>query len=204
MNAAKPVTGLAEMLKSLNCDGRYGLALAAFCLAILLPELWGEQARQLFAYDRAGLRAGQWWRVLTGHAVHLDPTHAFLNALGVALMWALFARDFAARYWAVIALASALAVSAGLWWWLPTLERYVGISGVLHGVMTAGTLAHIRRRDLDGWILAVFIVAKLGYEQYSGSMPFADGGNTIVDAHFYGALGGLAVALFLPSRRQPL
>ena len=39
--------------------------------------------------------------------------------------------------------------------------------------MTAGTLAHLRRRDLDGWILAAFIIAKLAYEQFAGAMPFA-------------------------------
>ena len=39
--------------------------------------------------------------------------------------------------------------------------------------MTAGTLAHLRRRDLDGWILAAFIIVKLTYEQTSGALPFA-------------------------------
>jgi len=79
----------------------------------------------------------------------------------------------------------------------------VGASGALHGVMTAGTLAHLRRRDLDGWILAVFIVAKLSYEQIAGSMPFAGALNTVVDAHLYGAIGGLVLALFLRSRAEP-
>ena len=79
----------------------------------------------------------------------------------------------------------------------------MGASGALHGVMTAGTLAHLRRHDLDGWILAAFIVAKLCYEQFAGSMPFAGAANTIVDAHLYGAVGGLVLAFFLKSRREP-
>ena len=53
------------------------------------------------------------------------------------------------------------------------------------------------RRDLDGWILAAFIVGKLSYEQIAGQMPFAGGANTIVDAHLYGAIGGLLGALVL-------
>ena len=69
--------------------------------------------------------------------------------------------------------------------------------------MTAGTLAHLRRRDLDGWILAVFIVAKLAYEQFAGALPFAGTRDTIVDAHLYGAIGGVVLALLLRSRRQP-
>jgi len=82
---------------------------------------------------------------------------------------------------------------------------YVGSSGVLHGVMAAGTLAHLRRRDLDGWLLAAFIVVKVAYEQHTGALPFADSGaGVIVDAHLFGALGGLAVAPFLKPRLQPL
>ncbi len=76
--------------------------------------------------------------------------------------------------------------------------------GALHGVMTAGTIAHLRRRDLDGWILAIFIVGKLAYEQLAGALPFAGTTNTIVDAHLYGAIGGVVLALLMNSRRQPL
>jgi membrane associated rhomboid family serine protease len=84
------------------------------------------------------------------------------------------------------------------------VEWYVGASGALHGVMAAGTLAHLKRRDLDGWILAAFIVGKLTYEQIAGSMPFAGASNTIVDAHLYGAVGGLAAALVLKPVGQSL
>ena len=69
--------------------------------------------------------------------------------------------------------------------------------------MTAGTLAHLRRRDLDGWILAIFIVAKLAYEQFAGSMPFSGAAHTVVDAHLYGAWAGWRLAFFLRSRREP-
>jgi rhomboid family GlyGly-CTERM serine protease len=156
--------------------------------------------RDALSYDRAGLQAGQWWRVLSAHFVHLDPNHALLNGMGVVLMWALFARDYSPGRWAAIYLFSSLCISAGLWLWNPEVTYYVGASGALHGVMTAGTLAHLRRRDLDGWILAVFIVIKLGFEQFNGAMPFSDSGTTLVDAHLYGAVGGLVLALFLRSR----
>jgi hypothetical protein len=69
--------------------------------------------------------------------------------------------------------------------------------------MSAGTLAHLRRRDLDGWILAVFVTGKLAYEQFSGALPFADSPDTLVDAHLYGAVGGVVLALFLRSRNEP-
>jgi len=204
MNAENPVNGLAGVLRSLNCDRAYGLALLGVCALLALPEIVGEPARQALSFDRGALAAGQWWRLLTAHFVHLDVEHAFLNSLGVVLMWALFARDYSPWRWAAIYSGSALAVSAGLWFFNPELDWYVGASGALHGVMTAGTIAHLRRRDLDGWILAIFIVLKLAYEQFAGALPFAGTANTIVDAHLYGAIGGVVLGLLLKSRREPV
>lgn len=203
MNAEVPARGLGQVLKSLNCDRPYGWALLGACLLLALPELGGDPLRALLRYDRAGLADGQWWRVLTAHFVHLDAEHALLNGLGLVLMWALFARDYSPLRWAAIYLFASLVISAGLWWRNPEIEWYVGASGSLHGVMAAGTLAHLRRRDLDSGILAVFVVGKLAYEQFAGSMPFAGAADTVVDAHLYGAVGGLALAFFLQSRRAP-
>src|SRR5262245_29864663 len=203
MNAETPMRGLGQVLQSLNCDRAYGWALLGTCLLLALPELGGEPVRALLSYDRGGIGQGEWWRLLTAHFVHLDAEHVFLNGLGLVLMWALFARDYSPLRWLAIYLAAGLAVGLGLWWFSPEVEWYVGASGALHGVMTAGTLAHLRRRDLDGWILAVFIVAKLSYEQFAGSMPFAGAANTVVDAHLYGAIGGLVPAFFLRSRSEP-
>ncbi len=123
--------------------------------------------------------------------------------LGLVLMWALFARDYTPRRWIVIALASIAAIDAGLWWLAPQVEWYVGASGALHGAMAAGTIAHLRRRDFDGWILAAFLAGKLIVEQRIG-LPFAGDAPVILAAHLYGAIGGLGAALLLPSRREPL
>ncbi len=190
-----------RLLQSLNCDGRYGLALLAACALLILPELAGEAGKLAWRYDRAGLAAGQLWRLITAHIVHLNLEHAALNSLGLVLMWALFARDYSPRQWLFIVLGSIAAIDAGLWMRDSTIAWYVGSSGAMHGVMSAGTLAHVRRRDLDGWILAIFLIVKLGYEQTAGALPFADTGpGVVVNAHLYGAIGGLAVAAFLKSR----
>lgn len=196
MNAESPVGGLAGALKSLNGDRAYGIALLCALGLLLAPELAGPGAREAMQFDRALLGRGEWWRVLSAHFVHLDLGHAVLNGLGLVLMWALFARDYPPIRWLAIYLASAFAVSAGLWYFNPELQWYVGASGALHGVMTAGTLAHLRHGHLDGWILALFVAGKLAYEQFAGAMPFAGSPDTIVDAHLYGAIGGGMVAAF--------
>jgi len=206
MNAETPAPGLAgsteKLLKSLNGDRGYGLALIAVCACLALLEAGGDTVRNALNYERAMLPA-QWWRLLTAHFVHLDAAHTALNCMGVVLMWALFARDYSPLRWLAIYLFASLCISLGLWRWNPEVTYYVGASGALHGVMTAGTLAHIRRGDLDGWILAAFMVAKLSYEQFAGAMPFSESGTTIIDAHLYGAVGGFVLAIFLRSRPAP-
>lgn len=172
------------------------LALALLSLAIALA---GDAAAELLRYERARLVAGEWWRLLSGHLVHLGWSHLVLNLAGLALIWGLFRQALATAAWWWIALASALAVSAGLYLFEPDLVWYVGLSGVLHGLFVAGLLAALQRERWwgDALLLAV-VAAKLGWEQSYGALPGTGamaGGDVIVDAHLYGAVGGVLAVL---------
>lgn len=183
---------------AVNCDGRYGAGLVAACAVLLLPQLGGSAATNLLRYDRAAIATGQWWRLVTAHIAHLGLHHAVLNTLGFVFLWALFAREWHPREWAVIVLVVIAAIDSGLWFRDPQLAWYVGASGVLHGLMAAGVVAYVRRRDPLGWIMAGLLAAKLAYEQLHGPLPFAGRGvPVVVDAHLYGALAGLLTAIFL-------
>jgi rhomboid family GlyGly-CTERM serine protease len=198
------VNRVRGLLRSLNCDAPYGWALLAACLLLLLITATGDPGRALLRYDRVALAGGELWRLLSAHLVHLDLHHAALNCLGLALMWALFARDYRPRQWLVIVLASIAAIDAGLWLWDSTLRWYVGSSGALHGIMAAGTLARLRRREGEGWVLAAFLAAKLAWEQGVGALPLSGSDPVVVDAHLFGVLGGLAAAAFLRPTPKPL
>lgn len=204
MGVRRPVNRVRGMLESVNCDGRLGLALLASCLFLLLPVLGGEAARLGLRYERLGLAEGQLWRLLTGHWVHLNLRHALVNVLGFALLWALFARDYGVRQWLCVIGAAVLAIDAGLWLLDSTVEWYVGSSGVLHGIMAAGTVAHLKRREAEGWLLAALLAGKLLYEQHFGPLPFSGSTAVVVDAHLYGVIGGAATALALRARALPL
>jgi rhomboid family GlyGly-CTERM serine protease len=176
-------------------------------LLLATLESTGDAGRLLLRYQRDAIVAGEWWRLLTGHLVHLGLAHLALNLAGLLLMWTLFIVDYSPRQWLIIAIASAAAIDAGFLLFNTELDWYVGLSGVLHGVMAAGTLAHLRRREPDAWILVVFLIGKLAYEQLIGVMPYSmksAGGPVVVDAHLYGAIGALIVAVPLALRRKPL
>ncbi|MBV9725392.1 MAG: rhombosortase [Gammaproteobacteria bacterium] len=191
-------------LRSLNCDGRRGLVLLCAALLLVLPTLAGEGGQAWLRYERGALAQGQWWRLVTAHLVHLDVRHALLNTAGLALVWMLFARDYSPKAWLVILLAAMAAIDAGLWLGDSTVQWYVGSSGVLHGAMAAGALAHIRRGERDGWVLAALLAAKLLYEQSVGPLPLSGHDPVVVDAHLYGVLGGTVSAAFLSPHRVPL
>jgi len=205
MNVPSPVYRFKSALQSLNGDGFYGLALIAVAALLLLPEIGGDAVRIALRYERMAIAGGEWWRLITAHFVHIDLEHTLLNVMGVVLMWAIFARDLSPRQWLIVTTVVLLTIDAGLWFRDKGVDWYVGASGALHGFMAAGTYVHVRRGDLDGWILVVFIVLKLGYEQLHGVLPFAESGMPVVlNAHLYGAIGGVIAAACLKPGHKSL
>jgi rhomboid family GlyGly-CTERM serine protease len=204
MNVSLQRERLHRLAKSLNCDGRRGLLLLGTVILLLTIQAGAAAAQAALRYDRGALAAGQWWRLLTGHVIHLGYEHAILDVAGLVLIWALFARDYSARAWLLIIGLSVIGIDAGLWLLSSTTDWYVGSSGVLHGALAAGICAHLRRREPDGWVLALFLVGKLVYEQSQGALPLTAGGAVIVDAHLYGAASGALAALLLRWRHKPV
>ena len=194
---------IANLASVLQLDDGRWIWLLLILVGLSLVLGFGDGASAALRYDRGAIAAGGWWRLLTAHMVHLDAHHLILNALGLVLMWSLFATDFDAVEWCVIVLTGALAISSGLWWLSPRVGWYVGASGVLHSVMAAGTARHLSVRAWDRWLLLVFLCAKLAYEQLGGHEP----PYVVVDAHLYGAISGFAAGAALSGlrrRRVPL
>lgn len=148
-------------------------------------------------YDRDAVTAGEWWRIASGHFVHLGWKHLALNLAGLALGTWLFAADRSAGQWLLATLVSALACGVGLWLFTPEIRWCVGLSGVLHGLMIVGFGGWVLRGDRAALALLALVITKLAWEQAGGSMPWEDalaGGRVVTDAHLWGALGG---ALYL-------
>jgi len=164
----------------------------------VLLALGGEPVRLALRYERPAVLAGEYWRLLTGHWVHASSAHLLLNMAGLGLMTLLLARDYSLRQWLVVLLASVFAIDAGLVFFQPQLNWYVGLSGVLHGTLAAGAVAWWRH---ERWplalMLSVGLAGKLAWEQWHGALPLSGDLPVIVDAHLYGALGGLAAGLGL-------
>jgi len=190
-----------SVLRSLNSDGVYGLWLAVAAAVLLLPLLGGDALREAWRYERHAVGAGQWWRLLTCHLVHLDAVHALLNTVGLALLWALFAREYRLQQWLLALGASVLAIAIGFWFFSPSLQWYVGASALLHGVFACGCAALIRQRDRIGAIAGALFIAKLAWEQWHGPLPFERADQVVTISHLYGAIGGAIAGLLLRPQR---
>ncbi len=176
---------------------------ALVCLALMLLP---NGARDALSFDRAAILSGEFWRLVGGHFVHLGVAHGLLNVGGLVLVALLCGSALTLRQWLVVLLVCLAGTSLGLWFGLPQLQNYVGLSGVLHGLLVAGLLSALSgNARIESIVLLIIIAAKLVYEQLSGPLPGSSatvGGAVIVEAHLYGAISGLASgAIVVVSRR---
>lgn len=165
------------------------LAVAALC-ALFQAAGWVEGLR----FERALIGAGQWWRLFTGHFVHLGWSHWALNTAGLGLIWALFAPCLAPGRALVCLAFCSLATGVALYAFSPETGWYVGLSGALHGLFAAGLLAQRREQPGLSWLMMAALAGKLVWEQAFGPLPGSEssaGGAVVVDAHAYGAVGGI-------------
>lgn len=175
------------------------LPLAVIAVAAL-AEAGGDPLRSALRYDRAAIGSFELWRLLSAHLAHLGWRHFALNAAGLALVWWLVGSAHSTARWLAVFVVSALGISFAFLALEPNLGWYVGLSGVLHGVLIAGLIPGCVARRGEALLLAAVVAAKLAWEQLAGPLPGSAetaGGNVVVDAHLYGALAGAAAGAAL-------
>jgi rhomboid family GlyGly-CTERM serine protease len=173
---------------------RNSWVIVALLAACLLLAAGGDPVRELGRWQRDAFDTGEYWRLVSGHLVHLGFGHLWPNVVALAIIGLLFEDVFRNVDWARIGAAAAAAIDLGLYMLDPEVSWYVGLSGVLHGYVAAGALALIMRGEKLGVVLAAGVAAKLIFEQVVGPVPFTAasvGGPVVVAAHLYGVVGAL-------------
>lgn len=190
------------MLAELHAHGfaRRWMLTIALAVSVVGFELAGAAARLALRYERAGVLAGELWRLVSGNLVHLGWRHLLLNLAGLALVAALGGPALAGLRGGSIMFGSMLGVGLGLLAFAPEVGWYVGLSGALHGMLAAVVVDACFNTATRQWgvALGVLLACKLAWEQLAGPLPLtaeAAGGPVIVAAHLHGALAGALVAL---------
>ncbi len=171
------------------------------CLVILLAVLaFAFEASSLNAlvYQRNLITQGELWRLFTGHFFHTNIYHLLLNLIALIMLWALHGNFYTIKNYSLLFLTSALSCSLGLYYFSPDLQQYVGLSGVLHGIFVWGALMDIKHGEKTGYLLFIGVLLKISHEQiYGASNDVINliGANVAVNAHLWGAIGGLIYSL---------
>ena len=131
---------------------------------------------------------------------HLGVQHLVLNIAGLILVWVLVGRQYTIRLWGLVTAISLASINVGFWFLDTNLAWYVGLSGLLHGLLLAGAIPAFRQMPAESAIIFVAVTAKLVYEQIAGPLPGSEataGGTVVINAHLYGAVGGVLSAACL-------
>lgn len=171
---------------------RSGLALLCGVIVLLAACEWLGAADSL-RYARSAVAAGEVWRLLTAHLVHFGPTHTATNALALVAVMAVLGSHLRLAEWCGVAVLCGLGVSGGLWLGMPDVAYYVGLSGVLHGLVAAGAVTALPNERGFAVLMLVLLGGKLIWEAVHGPTPGtadAAGGPVLIESHRYGALPG--------------
>ena len=183
------------------------LGLTALCLGLYV--VFGG-APDMLVYDRAEILNGQWWRLASGHLVHLDLHHLVYNigallALGILYETASFGGSGKLAF-GVFGLGGAV-ITATLFEASPATLYYCGLSAALNALYGAVTIGMWRETGQKIWLAALSLdIGKIAWEAafepiFSSALAWPPH----TGAHIAGVVAGCAIAAWsaLEHRRSP-
>ncbi|MCF6282369.1 MAG: rhombosortase [Candidatus Polarisedimenticolaceae bacterium] len=178
--------------------------LLPIALAVVLAGLLGDEWQLQLRYQSDLFSTGQLWRLVSGHLLHLGWNHLLMNLAGLILIVLIFNDRPLSRWW-FDSLICALGVSLGLYLFSPETYWYVGLSGLLHGLLIAAIVDYLPQQPRIYGLLLTTLAGKLLWEQILGPLPLSEStiqGIIIVNAHLYGAICGLGISLLIDFRER--
>lgn len=185
-------------IKNLPLAFQHSAVVIVITVLALIAFIFEKQLLEPFIYQRTLISHGELWRIFTGHLFHTNGYHLVLNLSALTLLWSLHGHFYTLKNYSLLWLSATLSTSLGLYFFSPDLIRYVGLSGVLHGVFVWGAMMDIKHKDKTGYLLFIGVWLKILHEQLVG--PSEDivsliNANVAVDAHLWGAIGGFAFGI---------
>ncbi|WP_038172861.1 rhombosortase [Vibrio pacinii] len=178
------------------------IAISLVCIGLQF-----EPQASLVNWQRYLILDGQWWRILTGNFTHTNFPHLAMNLGGLWMIGLIFKPSDKALLFCLLVTSAAIGVLN----FLSSMNSYVGLSGTLHGLFAYFALQEALNGRKSSWLLVIGVCAKITWELTMGASQSTQvliNAQVAVDAHLYGALSGivLAMALYIrqyKARHQP-
>lgn len=95
-----------------------------------------------------------------------------------------------------------LPISIGLYYFVPEVMFYGGLSGVLHGYFAYILVRWIKLKQKIVWVILLLLITKVLFENFSGSGSSTAeyiGIQVVSEVHLIGVIVGIIFALFIPN-----
>lgn len=173
------------------------LALPGLATLALAVWLAGDGVAGALIFDRNEILSGEWWRLLTAHWVHLNGKHLVVSLATLFMIWAVFGKVLSNLQWLLSTIIITLSSSLTLLVFEPGVDWYLGLSGLLHGLLVVAALLALGTAPVLSAFVLVAIGVKLILETVFSTGTPTDlliGGPVLVAAHLYGAGWGAFTA----------
>ena len=182
------------------------VSLALTALALLIH--YHHPLRPHLLYTRTALAHGDFWRLISCHWVHLNTDHLLWSAMTFFVLGSFCEIINRAKYLATVGI-SAIFIPPAIWFVMPHLKVYGGLSGLDCALYSLLIVLFIRREwSAQKWrwiifytIMLVMLPAKIIYEMTSGLTIFVSnlqaGMVPVPLSHLVGGVVGLAVGIVI-------
>jgi len=153
---------------------------------------------EYFRFENDWVSTMEVWRILSAHWVHVGWVHLLMNGLGLVICVSIASPNWSMKRWLVQTLCLGIGISLLFTLQNPEIYWYVGFSGVLFGLYFLAAIDLYARDRLIAALMGSAIVIKVIIEQFTPyDFTSADiiGAPVIVDAHLYGLMLAIAIAL---------
>lgn len=163
------------------------------CLSVL-AGFFPQIADTYLIFEGNKVLDGEIWRIFTSHFCHTNLPHLVMNLLALALLMSLFNEVYGVTLFLCVFILAAVAIGLGYVLFYPPDTRYLGLSGVLHAVASAGAIMSLNVRRLFSIVFLLGLISKLLYEYTAGaseSLAEMIQARVAIEAHLVGALVGV-------------
>lgn len=140
---------------------RYWAGLILILLISALLQLMVDWHTLLTFDSKSVMQEG--WPLITTHFIHLDWWHAMSNYVGLALIVVIW-REYWTTRWLINALLISGVTTSVILWAIPVNLSFVGLSGVLHGLLGYCLIKDIRSGRKWMWLIMAALVTKVAAE----------------------------------------